>query len=156
MPLINHSNIVNFSSEFFLETQGIKPGAAGWEASMLPLCYAAPCLTLSLIMNIYSSSKATFSRLKLFYSPSFTPIFLPFNQLFRKKPTLSLKAIFVFALGVTMSYSFLTDTFYILYSNFIFLNFPLFSLLSPYFLFLSEYNGTKSITTKKTRRSWFQ
>ena len=63
---------------------------------MLPLCYAAPCLTLSLIMNIYSSSKATFSRLKLFYSPSFTPIFLPFNQLFRKKSTLSLKAIFLF------------------------------------------------------------
>ena len=55
-----------------------------------------PCLTLSLIMNIYSSSKATFSRLKLFYSPSFTPFFLPFNQLFRKKSTLSLKAIFLF------------------------------------------------------------
>ena len=41
-PLINLSNIDNFSSENFWEYWEIKPGAAGWEASVLPLCYAAP------------------------------------------------------------------------------------------------------------------
>ena len=30
------------SSENFLETPRIEPGAAGWEARTLPLCYAAP------------------------------------------------------------------------------------------------------------------
>ena len=39
--LINLSNADNFSSEFVLETVGIEPWAAGWEASMLPLSYAA-------------------------------------------------------------------------------------------------------------------
>ena len=41
-PLINLSNIDNFSSENFLGTLGIEPRAAVPEARMLPLCYAAP------------------------------------------------------------------------------------------------------------------
>ena len=40
MPWINISNI----ERKFLGTPRIKPGAAGWEASILPLCYAAPLL----------------------------------------------------------------------------------------------------------------
>ena len=40
--LINLSNIDHFSSEKASEKLGIKPGVAGWEAIMLPLCYAAP------------------------------------------------------------------------------------------------------------------
>ena len=44
MPLINLSNIDNFSSEFFLGTLGIKHRATEWEANMLPLCYAAKLL----------------------------------------------------------------------------------------------------------------
>ena len=39
MPSINISNIKN--SEKLLGTPRIKPGAAGWEGRMLPLCYAA-------------------------------------------------------------------------------------------------------------------
>ena len=41
-PWFNLCNINNFSSEKKLGRLRIKPGAAGWEASMLPLCYAAP------------------------------------------------------------------------------------------------------------------
>ena len=41
MPLIHLSNIDNYSSEKVPGMPGIKPGAAGREASMLPLCYAA-------------------------------------------------------------------------------------------------------------------
>ena len=41
-PLINLSNINNFSSEIILGMRGIKPWGAGWEASMLPQCNAAP------------------------------------------------------------------------------------------------------------------
>ena len=40
--MINLSNIDNFSSEKISGTLVIKPGAAGWEAKMLPLRYAAP------------------------------------------------------------------------------------------------------------------
>ena len=42
--LIKLSNIDNVSSEKISGVLGIKPRAAGWEASMLPLCYAAPPL----------------------------------------------------------------------------------------------------------------
>ena len=41
-PMINLSDINNFSSEIFIGTVGIDPRVAGWEANMLPLCYAAP------------------------------------------------------------------------------------------------------------------
>ena len=37
---------VSKSSEKFLRMPRIKPGAPGWEASMLPLCYASPAPTL--------------------------------------------------------------------------------------------------------------
>ena len=39
--LINLSHIENFSSEKISGTLGIEPRAAGWEASLLPLCYTA-------------------------------------------------------------------------------------------------------------------
>ena len=39
-PLINHSNINNFSSEKFSGMLGFQPWVAEWEASMLPLCFA--------------------------------------------------------------------------------------------------------------------
>ena len=41
-PLINLINVDNFPSENIPEMLGIEPGAAGWEAIMPPLCYAAP------------------------------------------------------------------------------------------------------------------
>ena len=40
--MINLSNIDNFFSVIFGGTIGIEPGAAGWEATMLPLCNVAP------------------------------------------------------------------------------------------------------------------
>ena len=39
--LIELSNIDNFSSEKITGILGFEPGTAGWEARMLPLCYAA-------------------------------------------------------------------------------------------------------------------
>ena len=41
-PLSSKQRYNNFSSEYFLGMLWKEPGAAGWEASMLPLCYAAP------------------------------------------------------------------------------------------------------------------
>ena len=40
--LLTAATSIIFSSEFFLVMLGIKLGAAGWEANILPLCYAAP------------------------------------------------------------------------------------------------------------------
>ena len=39
---INLGNIKNFYRKNFLEMPRIEPGLAGWEAQMLPLCYADP------------------------------------------------------------------------------------------------------------------
>ena len=41
-PFINRSNINNFFLWIFVVMLGIKLGAAGWEANILPLCYAVP------------------------------------------------------------------------------------------------------------------
>ena len=53
-PLINLSDINIFSSEFFWIAKKIiiKPGAAGWKVSMLPLCYVAPLYALYLMLQM--------------------------------------------------------------------------------------------------------
>ena len=59
--LINLRNINNFSSEIVLETRGIEPGAAEWEPSLLPLCYAAPVTKIfygMLVVELSESVKA--------------------------------------------------------------------------------------------------
>ena len=43
IPLMNDdATSITFPLKFFCGTLGIKPGTAGREASILPLCYAAP------------------------------------------------------------------------------------------------------------------
>ena len=71
--------VINQSTEKFLGTTGIEPWAAGWEASMIPPCYAAPTL---FVRNLLSANLLAFSviwltreyrRVCLFQSWSWSP-----------------------------------------------------------------------------------